>query len=131
MINRLLGASINGKSLISPKRKAAIRNMTLASELRKISGSVNSGRPSKSCSEYNLTQIPLDTRPQRPARCLAAAWLIFSICNCSTLARVLYRFILASPASITYLMPGTVSEVSATLVANTIRRVEWLLNIFC
>ena len=28
----------------------------------------------------------------------------------------------AVPASTTYRMPGTVSEVSATLVANTIRR---------
>ena len=28
----------------------------------------------------------------------------------------------AVPVSITYLMPGTVSEVSATLVASTIRR---------
>ena len=35
---------------------------------------------------------------------------------------VLYREIRAVPVSITYLMPGTVSEVSATLVAKTTRR---------
>ena len=87
-MSRALGASINGNSVTSPNLSAAMRKITLASELRRISGSVNSGRPSKSCSEYSRTQIPFDTRPQRPARCLAAAWLIFSICNCATFARM-------------------------------------------
>ena len=122
---------MNGNKLISPKRKAAMRKITDARELRRISGSVNSGRLLKSCSSYKRTQIPLETRPQRPARCLAAAWLIFSICNCSTLARLLYRLTRAKPASITYLIPGTVSEVSATLVANTMRSVPEGRKIFC
>ena len=39
----------------------------------------------------------------------------------------------ARPVSTTYRMPGTVSEVSATLVASTTRRREagWLLNTRC
>jgi hypothetical protein len=32
-------------------------------------------------------QMPAATRPQRPARCFAAAWLIFSICSSYTLLR--------------------------------------------
>jgi hypothetical protein len=43
----------------------------------------------KSFSSYSRMQMPLATRPQRPARWLAAAWLIGSICNCSTLLRKL------------------------------------------
>ena len=35
------------------------------------------------------------------------------------------------PGSITYLMPGTVSEVSATLVASTIRRPVWRWKTRC
>ncbi len=31
----------------------------------------------------------------------------------------------ATPVSTTYLIPGTVNEVSATLVASTIRRPVW------
>jgi hypothetical protein len=34
-------------------------------------------------------QMPLATRPQRPARWFAAAWLIGSTCSCSTLLRKL------------------------------------------
>jgi len=38
-----------------------------------------------------------------------------------TFVRGLYRLTRASPVSITYLMPGTVSDVSATFVASTMR----------
>ena len=49
-----------------------------------------------------------------------------------TLVRVEYREMRAVPVSITYLMPGTVNEVSATLVASTIRRrPEGLKTRFC
>jgi hypothetical protein len=34
-------------------------------------------------------QMPSATRPQRPARWFAAAWLTGSICSCSTLLRQL------------------------------------------
>src|SRR5262249_29700750 len=44
-----------------------------------------------------------------------------SIGSRCTLVRWLYREIRAVPGSITYLIPGTVSEVSATLVARTTR----------
>jgi hypothetical protein len=37
----------------------------------------------------------------------------------------------ATPLSTTYLMPGTVSEVSATLVASTTRRPLWLAKTRC
>ncbi len=49
-----------------------------------------------------------------------------------TLVRVEYREMRAVPVSTTYLMPGTVSEVSATLVASTIRRLPPVLKTrFC
>ena len=72
-----------------PKCRDFIRKMTPASELRKISGSVNLSRPSKSCLSYNRMQMPLATRPQRPARWLAELWLMGSTSNCSTLLRKL------------------------------------------
>ena len=64
-----------------------MRRMTPASDERRISGSVNLGRAVKSFSSYRRMQMPLATRPQRPARWLAAAWLMGSICSCSTLLR--------------------------------------------
>src|SRR5260370_16841414 len=67
-------------------------------------------------------QIPSEVRPQRPLRWLADACEMASIGSRCTLVRWLYREILAVPGSTTYLMPGTVSEVSATLVASTTRR---------
>src|ERR1019366_531534 len=65
---------------------------------------------------------PSEVRPHRPLRWFADAWEIGSIGSRWTLVRRLYRDIRAVPGSITYLMPGTVSEVSATLVARTTRR---------
>ena len=96
--------------------------MTDASDVREISGSVYSGRPAKSSSEYSRMQIPSATRPQRPARCPADACEIGSIGSRWTLVRGEYREIRAVPGSMTYRMPGTVRDVSATLVDNTIRR---------
>ena len=58
-----------------------------ASDERRISGSVNRGRPVKSSSPYRRMQTPSATRPQRPARWFAAAWLMGSTCSCSTLLR--------------------------------------------
>ena len=55
---------------------------------------------------------------------MAEAWLIGSIGSRCTLVREEYREIRATPVSTTYRMPGTVSEVSATLVASTTRRVR-------
>ena len=61
--------------------------MTEASEVRWISGSVNSGRASKSSSEYSRMQTPGATRPHRPARWAALAWLTGSIGRRCTLVR--------------------------------------------
>ncbi len=61
--------------------------MTLARLVRRISGSVNSGRRSKSSSEYSRIAMPASTRPQRPDRWLAEAWLIGSIGSRCTLVR--------------------------------------------
>ena len=69
-------------------------------------------------------QMPSEVRPQRPLRWLADACEIGSIGSRCTLVPRLYREIRAVPGSMTYLMPGTVSEVSATLVASTTRRVR-------
>jgi hypothetical protein len=61
--------------------------MTLARLVRRISGSVNAGRASKSSSEYNRMQMPSATRPQRPLRWLALACEIDSIGSRCTLSR--------------------------------------------
>ena len=66
--------------------------------------------------------MPASTRPHRPERCCAEAWLIGSIGSRCTLVRADQRLIRARPVSITAVMPGTVSDVSATLVASTTRR---------
>ena len=66
--------------------------------------------------------MPALVRPARPERWLALAWLIASIGRRCTFARTEYRLMRAVPASTTYLMPGTVRLVSATLVASTTRR---------
>ena len=117
---RRSGPSTNGNSSTSPRPSAAICRMTEARLVRRISGSVNSGRERKSSSEYSRMQMPSATRPQRPLRWLAEACEIRSIGRRCTLVRWLYREIRAVPGSTTYRIPGTVSEVSATLVARTI-----------
>ena len=75
--------------------------------------------------------MPSDVRPHRPARWLALAWLIRSIGSRCTFSRWLYREMRAVPGSTTYRMPGTVSDVSATLVARTIRRAECAAKTRC
>ena len=68
-----LGLSRNGKSATLPKPNALIWRMTEASEVRRISGSVNSGWEMWSRSEKRRTAMPGDVRPARPARCAADA----------------------------------------------------------
>ena len=121
---RASGGSMNGNFGMSPRPIAAICKMTEARLVRRISGSVNSGRDSKSSSEYSRMQMPSEVRPLRPLRWLADACEIGSIGSRCTLVPRLYREMRAVPGSMTYLMPGTVSEVSATLVASTTRRVR-------
>ena len=71
------GWSTNGNvatsSGLAATPTAIICRITLASEVRRISGSVNSGRASKSDSEYSRIATPSATRPQRPDRCCADA----------------------------------------------------------
>ena len=69
--------------------------------------------------------MPSEVRPQRPLRWLADACDTGSIGRRCTFRRSLKREMRAVPGSTTYLMPGTVSEVSATLVASTTRGPVW------
>ena len=84
-----LGASKNGNSATSPRCRDFMRKITPAKELRRISGSVKAGRVVRSFSSYKRMHTPSATRPQRPLRWLAAAWLMGSMSNCSTLLRKL------------------------------------------
>ncbi len=113
---------MNGNAAMSPSPIDVICRITEARFVRRISGSVNSPRLSKSSSLYSRMQMPSLVRPQRPLRWFALACDTDSMGRCCTFVRWLYREIRAVPGSTTYLIPGTVSEVSATLVASTIRR---------
>ncbi len=83
------GGSMKGKSAMSPSPSAVICRMTEARLVRRISGSVNRGRASKSSSEYSRMQIPSATRPQRPLRWFADACEIASIGSRCTFVRLL------------------------------------------
>ena len=87
MMLRASGGSMNGNAATSPSPRDAICKMTEARLVRRISGSVNSGRPLKSSSAYRRMQMPGATRPHRPARWLADAWEIASIGRRCTLVR--------------------------------------------
>jgi hypothetical protein len=58
--------SIKGKSSMLPSFKAIILKITSARFALKISGGVKKVRDKKSCSGYNLIQIPFSTRPHLP-----------------------------------------------------------------
>jgi len=75
------GGSTNGNLAMSPSFACAICRITEARLVRRISGSVNAGRASKSSSAYSRMQTPGATRPQRPARWFADACEIASIGN--------------------------------------------------
>ena len=122
MTARGSGGSMNGNSSGEPSRWLAIVKMTDARLVRWISGSVNSGRLSKSSSSYSRMATPGPRRPQRPLRWFADACDTGSMGSRWTLVRWLNRDMRASPTSMTYRTPGTVSDVSATLVDTTIRR---------
>ncbi len=68
------GRSTKGNCSTVPSRIAIMRRMTEASEVRRTSGSVKSGRLSKSSSAYSRTQVPGPRRPQRPDRWRALAF---------------------------------------------------------
>ena len=72
---------------MSPRSAAAICRITDARLVRRISGSVNSGRPRKSSSSYSRIATPGATRPQRPDRWFADACEIGSIGSRWTLVR--------------------------------------------
>ena len=71
------GGSIKPKSVTSCAVRAtltdSICNTTAPNDVRRISGSVNSGRVSKSSREYKRIAIPSAIRPQRPERWFALA----------------------------------------------------------
>lgn len=102
---RVSGGSTNGKvttssgALTTPT--ATICRITLASDVRRISGSVNRGRASKSSREYSRIATPSASRPQRPERWLAEACEIGSMGSRCTLAVFEYRLMRAVPGSTT------------------------------
>lgn len=100
-IARESGGSTKGNFSMSPRPSAVICRMTAARLVRRISGSVNSGRDWKSSSEYSRMQIPSATRPQRPDRWRAEACEIGSIGSRCTFVRIEYREIRAVPGSTT------------------------------
>ena len=67
-------------------------------------------------------QMPGQVLPHLPFLWFALACDTGSMGRFCTLVLAEYLLILTNPGSITYLMPGTVSEVSATLVESTMRR---------
>jgi hypothetical protein len=75
--------------------------------------------------------VPGEVRPERPLRWSADACEIDSIGSCWTFSRALYRLTRAVPGSTTERIPGTVSDVSATLVARTTRGLPCGLNTRC
>src|SRR5690625_6807009 len=68
---REAGGSTNGKASTSPSPREVISSTTEASEVRRISGSVNSGLPSKSSWENRRMAMPGPVRPERPERWFA------------------------------------------------------------
>gem|GEM_PF-5698901 len=70
---RASGGSMKGKASTSPRPRESMRSITEASEVRWISGWVNSSRAAKSACEYRRMQTPSATRPHRPARWSALA----------------------------------------------------------
>ena len=74
--------------MMSPRRREIICSTTEARLVRRISGSVNSGRASKLSSEYRRMATPSAIRPERPERWLAEAWEISSMGRRCTLVRV-------------------------------------------
>ena len=79
MIWELSGASTKGNAPMAPRSAAVICRITDARLVRRISGSVNSGRAAKSSSSYSRIATPGATRPQRPERWLAEACEMGSI----------------------------------------------------
>ena len=120
---RASGGSTNGNAAMSPRPSAAICRMTDARFVRRISGSVNSGRAVEV-----LLRVQADAGARRdapaPARSLgggrlrdrldraaAAPWCGGCTGRCGRCRDRSRRR-----------CPGTVSDVSATLVASTMRR---------
>ena len=116
------GCSTKGKESGVPSRSDAICRITLARFDRRISGGVNSGRLANSSASHNRMHSPGAMRPHRPLRWFALDCAIGSTGRRWTRLRGEYRAIRAVPTSTTPRIRGTVSDVSATLVASTIRR---------
>ena len=71
LMPRESGGVRNGNAAMSPSPSEIICRMTAARFVRRISGSVNSGRFSKSSSEYSRMAMPSLVRPERPERWFA------------------------------------------------------------
>jgi hypothetical protein len=81
------GASRNGK-VLDRAQVQRLHAQDHAGQRRAQDLGVGEARPAgEVLSSYSRMQMPSATRPQRPARWLAAAWLMGSTCSCSTLLR--------------------------------------------
>ncbi len=87
LMPRESGGCRNGNAAMSPRPSDTICRITAARFVRRISGSVNSGRRAKSSSEYRRIAMPSLVRPERPERWFADACEIASMGRRCTLER--------------------------------------------
>mmetsp|Transcript_15676 Transcript_15676/g.59484 ORF Transcript_15676/g.59484 Transcript_15676/m.59484 type:complete len:308 (-) Transcript_15676:713-1636(-) len=117
-----LSACVGGGSMKSNSIRLWIPRLlsistTLARLVRWISGTLSSGSSfSKLHGVKSRKHVPGPVRPALPDRCCAAALDTGTTCSDSTPVRGLKEFCFTNPASITYLIPSMVSDVSAMLV---------------
>ena len=115
------GVSRKARSRTSTPHAASSR-ATWARSTCKISGSTCERREPCSACGQSLYAVPLPSRPERPARWWALAWLILTVVRRVMPVRGSNRGARAIPESITTRTPSTVSELSAISVENTMRR---------
>mmetsp|Transcript_28819 Transcript_28819/g.94163 ORF Transcript_28819/g.94163 Transcript_28819/m.94163 type:complete len:248 (+) Transcript_28819:916-1659(+) len=121
-----LGASRKSKlstSSASPRLRLLRCSTTERSDARCTSGGVTFANSSSyTIRGYRRKHFPGAVRPARPARCVACTLLMGSTASVSMPVCASNRRCFTIPGSITKRIPGTVSEVSAMLVATTTRR---------
>ena len=110
-------ASASGS--VPQARQSSTRPLSSASA---ISGRSNGARPRCSASDHSRIAVPGASRPARPARWSAAARLMRRVASRVRPVAASKRGVRRQPPSTTMRTPGTVSEVSAMLVASTTRR---------
>ncbi|KZL69525.1 hypothetical protein CI238_00666, partial [Colletotrichum incanum] len=114
------GVSIRGNPRISSIPLAFIVRTAPRTSILKISGRSVSSKEPNVPSVYNLKHLPGPSRPARPVLWIADDLEIGLARSDSMPRRARNCLTLALPPSTTYRTPGTVTDVSAILVANTI-----------